>query len=84
MSIPNRRSPLNNSIDIDEMGDKEQILYLRSCFPKKKGENTFWSLHFGSSQFSPCYFQIAVNLVSTVNLLTENAYVANSVHYWHT
>ena len=48
------------------------------------GLQLIWSLHFCSSQFSPYYFQIALNLVSTINLLTENAYMANGVHYWHT
>ena len=44
---------------------------------------SIWSLHFGSSQFGPYYFQLAFNLVPTVNLLTENAYMANSLHSWH-
>ena len=48
------------------------------------GSQSIWSLHFDSSQFSPYYFQITVNLVPTVNLLTENAYMANGVHCWHT
>ena len=41
---------------------------------------SIWSLHFGSSQFSPCYFQLAFNLVPTVNSLTENAYMTNGLH----
>ena len=41
---------------------------------------SIWSLHFGSIQFSPCYFQNVVNLVPTINLLTKNVYVANGVH----
>ena len=47
------------------------------------GSQSIWSLHFGSSQFGPCYFQLAVNLVPTVNLVTENVYMANGVHSWH-
>ena len=27
---------------------------------------------FGSSQFGPCYFQLTINLVSTINSLIEN------------
>ena len=38
-----------------------------------------WSLYFGNSQFSSCHFQLAFNLVPTVNSLTENAYVVDSV-----
>ena len=37
---------------------------------------TFW----GHSQFS-LYILITVNLVSIVNLLMENVYVANGVYY---
>ena len=43
-----------------------------------------WSLHFGSSQFEPWYFQLAINLISTINLLIEKVYVANSVHCCYT
>ena len=39
-----------------------------------------WSLHFDSSQFNLCYFQFTVNLVPTVNSLTKNAYIANSLY----
>ena len=45
---------------------------------------SIWSLHFSSSQFSPSYFQPTLNLVSTVNSLTKNAYMANGLHNWHT
>ena len=38
-------------------------------------------LHFGSNQFGSYNFRFANNLVFTVNLLTENAYVANDMHY---
>ena len=34
---------------------------------------SIWSLHFGSSQYGPYYFQLSVNLVPTVNSLTKNA-----------
>ena len=49
--------------------------------PYVLGSQSIWSLHFGSNQFHPCYFQVTVNLVFTINSLTENAYVANGVHY---
>ena len=39
-----------------------------------------WSLHFGKSQFGHCYFQLTVNLIPTINSLTENSYVANGGH----
>ena len=45
---------------------------------------SIWSLYFGSSQFGLCYFQLVVNLVHTVNSLTENAYVTNDMHSWRT
>ena len=58
------------------------------------GENTIlvptfwgqsiWSLYFCSNQFSLCYFQPEVNLIPTINSLTENAYVTNGLHSWHT
>ena len=48
------------------------------------GSWLIYSLHFCSNQFSPCYFQFVVNLVIVVNSLMKNAYVANSMHYWHT
>ena len=32
---------------------------------------SIWFIHFGSGQFSLCYFQHAVNLVLTINTLTE-------------
>ena len=41
---------------------------------------SIWSLNFGNSHFSPCYFQLAFNLDPTVNSLTENAYVTNGLH----
>jgi len=47
---------------------------------------TFWGHdQFGpyNSQFSSCYFQLTVNLVPTINSLTENAYIANGLHSWH-
>ena len=47
------------------------------------GSQSIWSLHFGSSQFGSCYFQLAVNLVPTVKLVMENAYVAKGVYSWH-
>ena len=48
------------------------------------GENTILvPIFWGHSQFSPCYFQFAINLVPTINSLTENAYVANDVYSWH-
>ena len=65
------------------------------CFSKKKKNRkhhfnsyifvsqSIWSLHFGSNQFGPCYFQLALNLVPTVNSLTENAYVVDGLHSWH-
>ena len=40
-------------------------------------------LHFGSSQFGYCHIQLAVNLISAINSLTKNAYVANGLHSWH-
>jgi len=30
------------------------------------GSRSIWSLHFESSQFYPCYFQVTINLVPTV------------------
>ena len=45
------------------------------------GHNQFGVLHFGANQFDHCYFQLTLNLVFTVNLLTENAYMANNVYY---
>ena len=42
-----------------------------------------WFLHFGNSQFGSYYFQLAVNLVTTVNSLTKNTYVTNGVNSWH-
>ena len=45
---------------------------------------SIWSLHSCNSQVSPCYFQLIVNLVPTINSLMENAYVANGVLCWHT
>ena len=48
------------------------------------GSRSIQSLHFDSSQFDPCYFQLAVNLDITVNSLTKNVYVANGLHCWHT
>ena len=42
-----------------------------------------WSLHFGNNQFDLYYFQSAVNLVLTVNLLTKNVYITNRSHSWH-
>ena len=45
------------------------------------GHNQFGALHFGANQFDHYYFQLTLNLVFTVNLLTENAYMANNVHY---
>ena len=42
-----------------------------------------WSLHFGNNQFGLYYFQSAINLIITVNVLTENVYVANGLHSWH-
>ena len=47
------------------------------------GSQSIWSLHFGSSQFSPYYFQLAINLVPIVNSLTKNVYVANGFYCWH-
>ena len=44
------------------------------------GLKSIWFLHFGSNQFGPCYFQLAINLVLTVNLVMENAYMANGVY----
>ena len=44
------------------------------------GSQSIWSLHFGANQFGLCYFQLTLNLIITVNLLTENSYMANSVH----
>ena len=41
---------------------------------------SIWSLHFSNGQFGPYYFQVAVNLVLTVNSLTENIYVASGLH----
>ena len=47
------------------------------------GPQSIWSLYFGIGQFGPYYFKITINLVFTVNSLTENAYVANSLYSWH-
>ena len=44
--------------------------------PYNLKSQSIWFLYFGSSQFGPCYFQLAINLVPIVNSLTENAYVA--------
>ena len=44
------------------------------------GSQSIQFLHFGNSQFGPCYFQFAVNLIPTVNSLTKNVYVANGLH----
>ena len=41
---------------------------------------SIWSLYFDNSQFGSYYFQLTVNLVSTINSLTENAYVTNDGH----
>ena len=62
-----------------------EILYRRkhNFGPYILGSQSIWSLHFGNGQFGPYYFQFAVNLVPTVNSLTENAYVANGLHCWH-
>ena len=49
--------------------------------PTFLGHNQFGALHFGANQFDHCYFQLTLNLVFTVNLLTENTYIANNVHY---
>ena len=46
------------------------------------GSQSIWSIHFGSNQFDPCYFQSTINLVLNVNFLTENAYVANGLPSW--
>ena len=43
-----------------------------------------YSQHFSSSQFGPYYFQLTVNLISTVNTRTKNVYVADRVYSWHT
>ena len=45
---------------------------------------SIYSLHFSSSQFGPCYFQVTVNLISTVNSRMKNVYVADRVYSWHT
>lgn len=42
------------------------------------------SLHFNSSQLGPYYFQVTANQVSTINSLTKNIHVANSVHCQYT
>ena len=47
------------------------------------GAQSIRSLHFGKNQFGPRYFQLTVNLVFTVNLLTENVYVTNKLYSWH-
>ena len=52
----------------------------------------FWSLHFGVTvnlhfghgQFGPCYVQLIINLVPTVNSLMENTYMVNGLHSCHT
>ena len=49
--------------------------------PTFLGHNQFGALHFGANQFDHYYFQLTLNLVFTINLLTENAYIANNVHY---
>ena len=36
-----------------------------------------WFIHFSNSQFDSCYFELIINLVPTINLLTKNAYVAH-------
>ena len=45
---------------------------------------SIYSLHFSSSQFGPCYFQLTVNLIYTVNSQTKNVYEADRVYSWHT
>ena len=45
---------------------------------------SIWSIHFNSSQFGQCYFQLTINLDSAVNSLIENAYMANKLHSWPT
>ena len=46
------------------------------------GLQSIWSLHFESNQFGPCYFQVTINLVPTVNLLTKNIYMTDGLHCW--
>ena len=46
------------------------------------GLQLIWFLHFGNNQFGSCYFQLTFNLVITVNLLTENGYMANGGNVW--
>ena len=68
---------LTKSLDA---GDARRFLYWFSSiyffasFIFSLVKTLFCSLHFG----------VTVNLVSTINSLTENANVANGVHYWHT
>ena len=45
------------------------------------GSQLIQCLHFGSNQFGPYNFQLAINSIFTINLLTENAYMVNDVHY---
>ena len=59
---------------------KESSYYLG---PYVLGLLSIWSLHFDSSQFGLCYFQLRINLVPTANSLTKNVYVANSGHGQH-
>ena len=48
------------------------------------GKNTILVPTFcGHNQFGPYYFQLALNLVPTINSLTENTYVANGLYSWH-
>ena len=55
-------------------------IWMNTYYQFNIGENTilvpiFWCY----GQFGPCYFQLVVNLVPTVNSLTENAYMANGL-----
>ena len=41
-----------------------------------------WFVHFSSNQFGSRYFQLAVNLIITINSLTENVHEANGLDSW--
>ena len=73
---------------------QDPCFYLGLCVVKKKkkkepthcfgpyilGSKSIWSLHFGNNQFDLCYFQLTINLVFTVNSLTEKSLYEKWVH----
>ena len=65
MKHPRFKSPIPQLLN-----KKKKIA--KNCFgPYIFGSQSIWSLYFGNSQFSPCYFQLATNLIPTINSLTK-------------